>query len=87
MKPSFIIALIFAAFFWFISQDQNNRLQKESPVRAPHTACYWILCITTLIKIIIAPYFKGYEVDMNTYSAWMQRAAQGLNGFYQEGYF
>ena len=87
MKPSFILALIFGAFFWFLYQDQNNRLQKENTTRKLGSSCFWILGIATLIKIILAPHFKGYEVDMNTYSAWMQRAAQGLNGFYADGYF
>ena len=87
MKPSFIIALIFAAFFWFLYQDQNHRLQKENSTRKLSTSCLWILGVATLIKILVAPYFKGYEVDMNTYTAWMQRAANGLNGFYGEGYF
>lgn len=87
MKPSFVIALIFAAFFCFLYQDQNNRLQKETPTRKLGASCFWILGITTVIKILLAPYFKGYEVDMNTYSAWMQRAANGLNGFYADGYF
>ncbi len=87
MKPSLILVLVFAAFLWFIKQDQNNRLQKENDERKPTAACLVVLGAITLLKIVLAPYFKGYEVDMNTYSAWMQRAAQGLNGFYAEGYF
>lgn len=87
MKPSLILALIFAVYLWITQQDQNNRLQKENEQRKPTTACLWTLGILTLIKIFIAPYFKGYEVDMNTYSAWMMRAAGGLNGFYADGYF
>lgn len=87
LKPSFILALIFAAFMWFVKQDQNHRLQKEAPQRKLTGTAGSILCILTLLKILIAPYFKGYEVDMNTYTAWMQRAAQGLNGFYADGYF
>lgn len=87
MHTSTIIVLIFAAFMWFLYQDQNNRLQKINDQRKPTTGCVVTLGVITLIKILVSPYFKGYEVDMNTYTAWMERAAGGLNGFYADGYF
>ena len=87
LKPSLILVLIFAAFLWFLYQDQNNRLQKINDQRKPTPLCLGLLGILTLVKILLAPAFKGYEVDMGTYTAWMQRAAGGLNGFYADGYF
>lgn len=87
MKPSLILVLVFAALLWFIRQDQDNRLQKENNQRKPSAMCLVLLGAITFAKILVAPYFKGYEVDMNTYSAWMLRAANGLNGFYADGYF
>ncbi len=87
MQASVMLALIFAAFFYFMYLDQNNRLTKEHNDKKPTTASIVFLAVATVLKILIAPYFKGYEVDMGTYTAWMQRAALGLNGFYADGYF
>ncbi len=87
MPPSMILVLVFAAFMWFLYQDQNNRLQTVNTQRKPTTACLVVLGAITLIKILVAPHFEGYAVDMGTYTAWMERAAGGLNGFYAEGYF
>ncbi len=87
MQPSMILVLIFAAFMWFVYQDQNNRLQKPNQQRKPTVAALTVLSVVTLVKIFIAPHFEGYAVDMGTYSAWMNKAANGLNGFYAEGYF
>ena len=82
-----IVVFIFAAFMWFLYQDQNHRLEKVNAQRKPTVGCLVTLGVITLIKILISPYFKGYQVDMNTYTAWMERAAGGLNGFYADGYF
>ena len=87
LKASLILVVVFAAFMCFVYQDQNNRLKKINHQGTPTPVCMGILFVLTLIKIFLAPCFKGYEVDMNTYTAWMQRAAEGLNGFYADGYF
>ncbi len=87
LTPSLILAGLFAGLFCFLYQEQTNRLQKKIDQRAPMPFCLGLLGFFTLCKILLAPCFKGYEVDMSTYTAWMQRAAQGLNGFYADGYF
>ncbi|MBR4282915.1 MAG: hypothetical protein IKT35_04290, partial [Clostridia bacterium] len=87
IPTAMILAIIFAAFMWFVYQDQNNRLQSANEKRKPTVVCMITLVVFTFIKIFIAPKFAGYQVDMNTYTSWMNRAAQGLNGFYADGYF
>ncbi|MBE7019790.1 MAG: phospholipid carrier-dependent glycosyltransferase [Ruminococcaceae bacterium] len=85
--PVLILVFVLAAFMWFVYHDQNNRLQNIKEKRKPTGVCVGIIIAFAIIRMYVAPFFKGYPIDMNTYTAWMDRAAGGLNGFYADGYF
>ncbi len=85
--PALILVFVLAAFMWFVYHDQNNRLQNIKEKRKPTGVCIGIIIAFAIIRMYVAPFFKGYPIDMNTYTAWMDRAAGGLNGFYADGYF
>ena len=85
MLSTLIVSIIFLSFFIFVylNQERNKKIVKnEMPV-----SLILIIIASTIIKMIIAPYLEGYSVDMSTYVSWMDRAGQGLNGFYAEDYF
>ena len=85
MLSILLISLVFLSYFIFVylNQEKNKKVvENKVPL-----SLISIIIVSTVIKMLIAPFLDGYSVDMGTYISWMDRAAQGLNGFYAENYF
>ena len=85
MISALLISLIFLSFFIFVylNQERSNNITKAKvPV-----GIIFVIIIAAIIKLVLAPHFKGFQTDLSTYISWMSKAAQGLNGFYAEDYF
>jgi Gpi18-like mannosyltransferase len=101
MLKALIFSILYFSFFFFVYQNMErilesfdkiakNKKKKDLYNINDKNLSYGVIALlifATIIKLFIAPYFAGYNVDIATYTSWMDKAARGLNNFYSADYF